>query len=229
MKAILIGVVTCDRDQAWLRACRETWLRDVMPDFDVVFVDKTFMPTGVEDTVENLPSKTKELCRYGLKNSYRWLVKCDNDTMVRPRLLRPPYGFDYAGRLRGKSSPEYVPPGVVNACDYCSGGIYWLSSRAMQIVVQSPLTKDIAEDRWVGNTLHGFGIHAQHLLGYTAPTHVPVSDYLRNEGCVAVMQMQEPDQMRRAYQGIFDPPPPPTGSRPEDYPVGHIMRTQMRK
>ena len=225
----LIGLVTCDRDASWLAACRDTWLRDVPPDFDVVIVDKSFMPKGMEDRVENLPAKTKELCAYTIENSYRWLLKVDNDCLCRPKLFRPPYGYDYAGRLRGRSSPEYVPEGVSNKCDYVSGGGYWLSARAMQVIAQSPLTKDIAEDRWVANTLHGFGIHAHGLPGFIAPTHVPVSNYYRDPGCVILMQMQEPDQMRRAYRGEFDPPPPPTGSRPEHYPMGHPLRAQMGK
>ena len=100
----------------------------------------------------------------------------------------------------------------------------------MKILVQSPLTKDIAEDRWVGNTLHGYGITPIHLAGFVAPTHLPVSDYyLRDQNCVVLMQLQEPDQMRRAYKGQYDPPTPPSGSRPEHYPEGHPLRAQMAK
>lgn len=229
LKSGLIGITTCERDREWLQACRDTWLRDLPSDWDMVAVDASFMPHGIEDRVENLPAKTQELCRYALANSYRWLLKIDNDCIARPRLFRPPYGRDYAGRLRGKSNPECVPFGVPNDADYCSGGAYWLSSRAMQIIVQSPLTKDIAEDRWVGNALKPFGIFPVHLAGYVAPTHIPVSDYyLRDQNCIVLMQLQEPNQMRRAFKGEFDPPPPPMGSRPEHWPEGHPMRSQMR-
>ena len=227
MRSGLIGVITCDRDKHWLAGCQDTWLKDVMPDFDVVIVDKTFLPEGIEDTYQHLPHKTKELCRYALKHSYRSLLKIDNDSFARPKLFKPPQQ-DYAGRLRGKSNPAFVPEGVVNVSDFCSGGGYWLTARAMQIIVQSPITNDFAEDRWVGNTLHGFGIRAHCIAGYIAPTHSPVSDYMRDPGCVVLMQMESPDQMRKVYAGIFEEHRPPIGSIPEDYPAGHPMRTQMK-
>jgi hypothetical protein len=225
----LIGVITCERDKHWLAACRDTWLRDVPPDFDVVIVDASFMPDNVLDSYENLPQKTKALCSYAIRHRYRWLLKIDNDCLARPRLFRPPYGHDYAGRLRGKSGVEYVPEGVENNCEFCSGGAYWLSHRAMQVIAQSPIKKDVAEDRWVGNTLHGFAIRGVHMPGYVAPTHTPVTDYyLNDENCVAVMQIESPEQMRRGYAGIRDPAKVPVGSSPDHYPPNHPMRTQMR-
>jgi len=228
MKEHLIGLITCERDKRWLTACRDTWLNDVMPDFDVVVADASMLPPSIPDTYQTLPQKTKELCRYALKHSYRWLLKIDCDCFARPKLFKPPYGLDYAGRWRGPSHPDAVPEGVPNHCSFCSGGGYWLSSRAMQIIVQCEFTKDIAEDRWVGNSLFGYGIAAHHLTGYIAPTHVPVSDYAKDPGCTVLMQLEEPDQMRRIYAGIFDPPRPPMGSSPEHFPEGHPLRAQMK-
>jgi hypothetical protein len=235
MRTGLIGLITCERDKSWLAACRDTWLKDVMPDFDVFVADGSILPKSVPDSYESLPYKTKELCRYALKHSYRWLIKVDCDSFARPKFFKPPYDSDYAGRLRGKSAPEAVPEGVLNECNFCSGGAYWLSSRAMQIVVQSPITKDFAEDRWVGNTLFGYGIHANHLAGYIAPTCWPPDKYANDPGLVVLMQLrdgrepQNAERMRRMYAGIYEPPAPPVGSRAEDYPEGHPLRMQMAK
>lgn len=226
MNKTLIGVITCHRDRQWLAACKDTWLRDLPATMDQVIVDATFLPDGMKDSYESLPLKTKALARYAFERGYKHLLKADNDTYLRFKLLATPTA-EYAGRLRGPSGAQYVPAGVANECDYVSGGAYWLSSRAIQIIAEAQLTKDTAEDRWVGNELHKFGIKPQHMPNWFAPTHTPVTDYLRNPLTVLVMQMEEPRQMRDVHVGKFDPPRSPVGSRPQDFPVGSILRRQM--
>ena len=226
MSPILIGVVTCERDASWLAAARETWLAEAPALIDVVIVDAKFL-FGIPDSYEALPRKTRSLCQYAFIRGYQHVLKTDVDTYIRPKLLEIPEA-EYAGRLRGKSAPEYAPDGVANVCDYCSGGAYWLSHRAIEIIAKADLTKDVAEDRWVGNTLHGFGIHAAGVRGFIAPTHVPVSDYLKSANTVALMQMESPRQMRDAHFGKFDPPVQAAGSQPDHFPVGSMMRNQMR-
>lgn len=231
MNETLIGVITCERDKSWLAACRETWLRDVPKTIDVVIADATFMPDGIPDRYENLPHKTKALARYAWEKGYKNLLKVDVDTYLRPKLLVVPEAY-YAGRYRGPSSPwpqPGVPERAKNDASYVSGGIYWLRRIAIQIIAEMDATEDIAEDRLVGNVLLRFGIHAQGLGGYCSSTLTahPPTKYLENPKTVAVMNIEEPGQMIRVHNGIFDVRRP-SGSRPEDYPVGSIMRNQMQ-
>lgn len=231
MNETLIGVITCERDAKWLAACRETWLKDVPTTMDVVIADATFMPDGIPDSYENLPHKTKTLARYAWEKGYRNLIKCDVDTYVRPKLIVIPEA-QYAGRWRGPSSPwpqPGVPERAKNAADYCSGGIYFLRKRAIQIIAEMDATQDIAEDRLVGNTLLGYGIRAHGLTGYCSSTLTlhPPTKYLENPKTIAVMNIEEPGQMIRVHKGIFDVRHA-SGSRAEDYPVGSLLRNQMR-
>lgn len=201
-----------------LAAVQLTWLKDVK-DMDIAIVDSTFMPEGVPDTYPNLPHKTKMLCRHAKERQYNWLIKIDVDSFVRPKLLAAP-AFDYAGRYRGASGGFPAP--------FCSGGAYWLSARAIEMVAQAEIN-DNAEDRWVGNTLLKFGIAARHLPGYIAPTHAPVSDYLKHPEVVVLMQIEEPLQQHRYYAGQFDMPVRPAGADRSHYPCGSQLRAQMRK
>lgn len=249
MTSILIGLITCKRDVAWLQACKDTWLRDVPREVEVVTVDETFLPPAVPDTYDALPLKTKALAGYGRALGYDSVVKCDVDTYVRPKMLVTAinalaHTVEYAGRLRGRSSREYVPcqvcyipepehakanhpfHSVPNDCDYCSGGLYVLRKRAIQVMAEATLTRDLAEDRWCGNTLNGFGIKPFYMTGIIAPTHTPVSDYLKSANTIACMQMEEPQMMRDVHAGKFVVKHA-SGSKPEDYPVGHPMREQM--
>lgn len=112
--------------------------------------DEVMLP--VEDTYEGLPAKTRGICRWAVERGYDWIFTCDDDTYVRPeRLLSSGFEqYDYVGRFRGPSGGYPAP--------YCSGFGYWLSRRAMQIVAAQPLSKDTADDRWIGNVLLTAGI-----------------------------------------------------------------------
>jgi hypothetical protein len=106
----------------------------------------------VDDGYVALPSKAKATFQWALSGGYDYCFHCDDDTYVQPeRLLSS--GFeqhDYLGRLRGPSGGYPAP--------YCSGFAYWLSRRAMEIIVSQPLTSDTADDRWLGNVLHSAGV-----------------------------------------------------------------------
>lgn len=236
MNSVLIGVVTCARDKAWLQAAHDTWMKRVPPEIDIKVADASILPEGVVDSYETLPHKTKALAWYAFSSGYRFLLKIDVDTYLRPDLLQVPPASDYTGRLRGKSSPEYVPEGVENVCEYVSGGAYWLCRRALEIIARAELTKDPAEDRWVGNTLFKFGIRAGSTPRFIAPTHVPAIDYLKSGLNVAVMQMRRENdeeaslrELLAAHQGQFPPPPLPAGMDPRHFPAGSLLRSQMRR
>ena len=258
MNAILIGVITCAKDEAWYSACKDTWLKQLPIEMATVKVDASFLPTGMPDTRENLPHKTKALAAYAFKWGYRNLLKIDCDSYCRLHMLKLPTS-EYAGRLRGRSSPDEVPckqcgrippvhendprcrgyDPVQNDAEYVSGGAYWLRGSAIQIVARAEVTRDPAEDRWVGNTLLEARIKPEPIPTFIAPTHVPCTDYLKSANTVVLMQMREYNeehdpggelsikQMRDAHVGKFPPPVPPSGSRPEHYPPGSVLRAQM--
>ena len=202
--SVLVGVFTCERDKEWLAACQDTWLKTLPTSMEFVSVDASFMPVNIKDSYDNLPHKTKMFAMYALIHGYSSVLKIDNDTYLRTRLLTVPTE-EYAGRLSGISLPEEVPVNVENKVDYCSGGAYWLGKRAIEIIANAEVNHDTAEDRWVGNTLAKFGIVPKELPGYIAPYNIsgkiitPVNDFLKNPDTIALMQMESPQHMREAY------------------------------
>lgn len=218
MAQVLIAVITCEKNRKRADAVRQTWAPGVK--HDLVFADGAFL--GVSDDYEQLPAKVKALCRYALANGYEWLLKIDDDTILYPDRLRVPTTGDYIGRNRGASG------GYPHA--YCSGGVYWLSKKAMEVIANAALTDDSNEDRWVGNALAVSGIVPIEEPLFIAPTHIPKSDYLKNDRIVALMQVDDNEsanQMVRWWNGDYDPPAHTQGSSRSDYPVGSVMWKSM--
>lgn len=158
---ILIAVTNCWMFRKRQEVIRNTWLKNVPSCFDVRFFlgvgpnqkpeqlksDEVFCQ--VDDGYNGLPAKTRAMARFARDNGYDWMFKCDDDTYVQlDRLAKAVQELmgDYVGRLRGPSG-NYPAP-------YASGFSYWLSRRAFSIIADAKLTEDVAEDRWVGNTLH---------------------------------------------------------------------------
>jgi len=98
-----------------------------------------------------LGAKRRESCRYALAHGYDYLFCCSIDVYARvERLLSS--GFeksDYSGKAcgwPGDVGDFYIPE------DYCFGGAYWLSRKAMKIIADAPITY-WCEDWWVGLAL----------------------------------------------------------------------------
>lgn len=165
---VLIAIVSCHTMRDRQQAIRDTWLANVPSQMDYRFFlgrvngIRPYQPLedevclDVDDSYKGLPSKTRAICKWALENGYSFVFKCDDDVYVDPKRLWNNSDFaqqgDYIGRKRGPSGGFYAP--------YCSGFSYWLSARAMKLVADTELTRDIAEDRWVGNLLQNQGIHA---------------------------------------------------------------------
>lgn len=166
---ILVAVTNCWMYRKRQEAIRNTWLKDVPEHVDVKFflgrppagtptdgsvkINPDEIIVDVDDSYTGLPAKTREMCRYALKNGYTHLFKTDDDVYVQLGRLVAANSRDlgdYVGRKRGPSGVWPAP--------YASGFSYWLSQRAMNLIAEAKLTDDPAEDRWVGNTLLSAGM-----------------------------------------------------------------------
>jgi len=168
---LLIAITSCHRYRSRTAQQRDSWLRDIRgidyrfflgkaPNGEQPTKDEVFLP--VEDNYEALPLKVQAACAWALENGYDYLFKLDDDAYCVPsRLLTSNFArADYVGRYRGAS--DWKRPGD-NPSGYASGGPgYWLSRKAMQIVVAAKHNGDWAEDRWVGNVLAKAGIKCTH-------------------------------------------------------------------
>jgi hypothetical protein len=169
-----------------IKAQRETWLRDIKPFSaslsyrffygapvrsdghpDEVFLD-------VPDDYEHLSRKVQAICKYALDRGYDYLYKCDDDTAVFvDRLMRS--GFENCDQM-GFSDCRHKRRGC--SCYIRGGPGYWLSRRAMQLVVDAPAC-NLAEDLWVGKVLRESALpgvidvkrlgHPGYLPGETPP------------------------------------------------------------
>jgi hypothetical protein len=147
---VLISILSCHRYNERRNAQRETWLNEMPLDYrfflgrvpeqlehgprptaDQVFLD-------VSDDYGSLPFKTLAMLAWAYARGYEYVFKCDDDTYCRTdRLLASGFeNHDYSGFQ--KMSPYFGKPGV----DFAQGGAgYWLSRRAIAIVLQEEETK----------------------------------------------------------------------------------------
>ena len=186
----LLAIRSCHRYSQRAQNLRDTWLPDVPRGLDYHFFTglptNEFTPCPYEDTVvlpcgdtyKDLPSKTQAICDWALGHDYEWVHMLDDDVYARPeRLLAAvPVGSDYVGRKRGPSCPCHMSPEHCDLypADYCSGFSYWLSARAMSMIVYADLDpNETAEDRWVGNVLHREGIEPVYDGRYSVIPEAP--------------------------------------------------------
>ena len=155
---VLVGLISADFPKFQLRRqyCLDTWAKSLPPGYDLKVC--TGQTLGVSDDYSKLCDKTKAAIKLALDGGYDWLLKVDDDCDVRPHLLAPPVGADYAGwATTSTSHTDYPIP-------HCQGGCYWLSRKAMNVLIHSTFGRYTAEDRWVGSVLKDHGI---------IPTHIP--------------------------------------------------------
>jgi hypothetical protein len=164
---VLIAIVGCRKRRNFVEAQRTTWLPNVPREVDYrVFVgrdtkcyvngrkagaDEVFL--DVDDSYEGLPEKVKAVCVWALGNHYDFLLKIDDDAYLFPdRFLDSGFELlDYTGAPGGGSSN-----------DFASGFCYCLSAKAMQAVVDYPLTLQKSEDRWVSEAVMNSGTMILH-------------------------------------------------------------------
>lgn len=188
MMSLLIAVKSCEADlrRGYHQVIRDTWGQNVvLPEADLLFFTGDFFPAAelrsdevslpCKDDYDNLPLKTREICRYAVARGYDYVLLCDTDTYIIPRLLLQ-VGFekyDYYGLIQRPLGQAFSydaidrhgahHPGTYYP--WASGGFgYFLSKRAANII--APVEPDSwAEDLWVGQVMNEQYNHGRLTIG----------------------------------------------------------------
>ena len=162
MPKVLVAIVTCKKYAERAKALRDTWVPLVQASgYDVEFFDGERL--NVPDDYLNLPLKAKAIFKWAAEHGYDRLLKVDDDTFIQADRLAP-VDADYAGNLCDANDWGRPGDGIPNfpkgtfPHTYITGGAVWFSKKAIQILVDTPLNGDFADDRWVGQTLAQAGI-----------------------------------------------------------------------
>jgi galactosyltransferase len=179
---ILFAVVTCHRrtyapeaqhhihknqENTHVEWVRKTWLANAAGKVDVRFFygnagvseqpasDEIFLDVG--DDYYSLVPKTRAVFQWALDHGYTHILKLDDDVFVDvDKTLTGFQDADYRGTLREGQVNVYGTSELT--CKYACGPAYWLSRRAMQTIVDSPLPATPYEDRATGYALIQSGI-----------------------------------------------------------------------
>lgn len=163
---ILIAVVNARSRKVWADAIRSTWFSLFPKDkADVLFfvgrgegeVSADTVVLDCDDSYMGLPDKVREIIRWAYAHGYDFVMKCDDDVVLNPKMLLDSEfrRFDYIGRanrMPTKDNPFWVPMGFN----------YWLSRRSMQCIIDAPLpTEGNDDEKWVAQNLYKAGIKLQ--------------------------------------------------------------------
>ena len=111
----------------------------------------------VPDDYMHVSYKFREACRWALDEGYDYIFQAITDTFAVPsRLLASGFeGYDYLGTANAERTALGGGPG------------FWLSRKAMQVLVNAPVTH-WASDGWVGDVMSRSGIKLAHDPRYTS-------------------------------------------------------------
>lgn len=154
----LIAIVTCNGREDWAALQRETWV-PLVQNADVRFFkgvngnthsidDNYTVHLNCGDDYQSLPNKVQEIIRWAIKHDYDFMLKCDDDVLLKPQdiLASDYYRYDFSGH---ECAPfEQVPWGFN----------YWLSKKAMKLMENKPLPNNNNDEAWVAHTMTANGI-----------------------------------------------------------------------
>jgi hypothetical protein len=179
---LLLAIEGCELHLDRYPVIMDTWGREAARDFDVHFF--TGPELEVSDDYLSLPEKTRAICKWARNRDYDWMLMADTDSYISlPRALASGFEqYDYSGYVQ-----TWLP------VPYCSGPSYWLSSKAMQILVETNWKQfevprhATDEDVMVGSVLFHRGIRYHHDDRYVSqipvlPTNNVISEHLSFTG-----------------------------------------------
>lgn len=158
---ILIAIVTCHTRLDWANLVRHTWVPLVPKSSDVRFfcgrgAPRVTMNDEVilecDDSYQGLPDKVQSIVRWTLERDYDFMLKCDDDVVINPTaILASDFTkFDFTGHACAENNQ--VPWGFN----------YWLSRKAMEIMVDQALPQGNNDEAWVSHTLNRNGLLLHH-------------------------------------------------------------------
>lgn len=205
---ILVAILACHKNWQHCDYQRITWLKNLKIDHRFFFgrgahefQKEDEVRLDVPDDYDNLAWKSRGMFEWAVKHDYDFLFKCDDDTYVHPvRLLDS--GFerhDYIGESKTVDGLGKF---------MAAGGGYWLSRKALDILVNSPKEQHFKprhlslngpsiwqEDRWVAEVLHANGIRPVNDQRYTS------KELANNETVIAKWEYKS-EQMLEEHQRI---------------------------
>ncbi len=170
---ILIAIINCHGRENFAKTQRETWIPQLKgadykfflgPGTRDALEDEVFL--DCDDSYQGLPSKVRAVIRWSYEHGYDFVLKCDDDVILKPvELLNSEFkNFDFVGHENMDWGNVKTPWG------FC----YWLSRKAMQIVMHSELPPNNNDEAWVATYLHHQNIRLRHdhryFLHYAHPT-----------------------------------------------------------
>ena len=206
---ILVAIQSCHRDREAQQAQRDTWLSALSiadykfflgrPETKLQCMDEVFL--DADDNYEQLSVKTQMMCWWALDHDYDWMFKCDIDTVLNGNKATISGGQDYVGGENADVDIPGFPPGRI---EFCSGGAgYWLSRKALTIVVNHASIPTCAEDVFVAHVLKEAGITPIFQPGYKwRPGSDIDSETISLHLSSALQKKYEPDDMHKAYEKI---------------------------
>ena len=129
------------------------------------------------DAYADLPAKVRSIVRWAQKNGYEFVLKCDDDVVLRPTaFLDSGYEkYEFSGGANRPAMPYTVTFG------FC----YVLGKRSIDIMSNSPLPgNSFADELWVAQTLWRDQITLTNIGGYSLHTSPQQSGEVQIARCV---------------------------------------------
>lgn len=199
---VLVGILGCHTRQLHRHYQRQSCLRKLNCDhryfigFGNTKLADDEIQLEVPDDYKSLLLKTRGMVKHALDFGYDYLFKCDDDTyLVASRLRHPDH--DYVGRM--------LPLDGLGTHFAGGGGGYWLSRKAMKILVDSSEDRQyrtraqqldgakvlLTEDHWVGKILKDSGVSAM-----SDPRYADVRDGVVPSNVIAVCEYPKAEMLR---------------------------------
>ena len=214
---ILVGSCKRNQEAGCLDVIRKTWARNSALPYKF-FLGRGCSTTHPDELVFDVMDgyfeqnpKHQAALQWALDQGYTHVFLCDDDTFIHTKRLAAS-GFkdaDYRGNMMGTPRP---PDECGVEHDYCHGGCgYWLSAKAMRVIVKAEFDLSRADhridDQWFGLVLRDAGILPEHDPRYSMgnsygkgeppvlPTNDKISCHLSQ-----TMGVYRPDWMSDAYR-----------------------------